>query len=835
MFRSGVLLYLCSACALFLLPLPVTAAKAAPIGEVTLAWQATCKVTTQSHIHYLLSEHYAFAPGDSDNKYTDAVTITYSGRYRWLLYDDTAIPLNSKDGTGDISVTCTGGGTHKLVDHWTGYHVEPDKPAHDEKCTAITNGGWRYTITPDPDIIPPYVYLYYLDGKCHFVFPKFFTLKQGKAKGSETCVTTNEDGTRSSTEALNGGDALVYAEMAISEMANDDEWNKQLDCTYKTDQKSITCTGKALWSSAMTRHNGKETYTINGKELWVEKDAEPANNPGEKAGDYAEDADMHANITVNYTLGFSRTPSKLEAVILPPDDYAEWLPEADIDEDTPGNTLSVNVALRVKDQPEKTPLETARFQFELCDTTKEKGVCLNAPPLKEAKESVDLKFTSEENPDLTLGNDGQTAESKPELRASAATVTCYDWGAFTTLKVTAFTSDGQTLVAYVDGKPKATKLTIPFDENQNRIADAWEKANKLTNEEKNADWDGATIPKAQQKPGDGIALYEKYRGFEFSTDHERLDPHQKYLFVYDPDSIVRYASSQPSVAEMNMRQTSGLVLRYIDDDEHWSGAGSLSDGKRIVNFNAGDWGHATEQTALHVTTSEACGDVPPGWQAMMANYGIAGTDSPGYYEGFTFPDFSNTFGSPMNTYQIIVSNEAITANIRIHAHSHMQHRPEYLKVKKDIADWMNAPHSYDDAHPGHGEAKSAWLVEYDRRCAVLMDMDLHKLDQWVDEYIAAHPDAWHERVLKETALVVTHELGHGVGVKHHEPKDEGNAHCAIRYPSPPFKDGCTMNPADPLDLKIHIPWPDKFCKDAAGSADPQGCWGQIVVTDRQGE
>ena len=540
-------------------------------------------------------------------------------------------------------------------------------------------------------------------------------------------------------------------------------------------------------------------------------------------------------VTLNYTLSYNEPRPNLEAVVIPAN-YDTWLPIADEDEDTPGKApLAIMVELRDKDHPERpVTVRTAKFRFELLDTSKMPGICLNEPSLDQAKPNYDLQIRKEFNTELAkVDGDGQWAETEDKLQDAGLVLSPMDYGAYAKLRVTATLDNGEVLLAHLDKKPKVVDIPIPCDENNNRVADAWEKSKNIT-KRLAPEWDGAEEPKGQNKSGDGISLYEKYRGFMFHDEHERLNPHKKHLFIYDPDGIVQQMESEPKVASMRFSKVSELLLRYVDES-HWTGEGSSAEGKRIVNFNHGDWGNAVEQTALHVTLdNNYVNPEPPNWRNTLSNFNIT-TDGTPSFEGMAFPDVVKGFGSPKYTYQIIISSSMMRFNLKWHARWHMENRPEYVKAKKDLDDWPNVSHYTGNEPPSDGKMSyKDWLAEYNRLGERKYELE-KKLDQWVDEYMAEHPKEVQEYMLKRKAMVVSHELGHGVGIQHHEPVDEGNTDCSIRYPSPPYKYGCTLDSNDPLDLKIETPWPDLFCHDANSTAGGKGCWIQMMVTDGEGE
>jgi hypothetical protein len=81
-------------------------------------------------------------------------------------------------------------------------------------------------------------------------------------------------------------------------------------------------------------------------------------------------------------------------------------------------------------------------------------------------------------------------------------------------------------------------IPLPRDEDNNRIADAWQEEKGVTGLPE--EWDEAEV-RGQSVKGDGLSLYQKYRGFVTATaggrSHVRLEPHEKSHFVIDAQGI----------------------------------------------------------------------------------------------------------------------------------------------------------------------------------------------------------------------------------------------------------------------------------------------------------
>jgi len=271
---------------------------------------------------------------------------------------------------------------------------------------------------------------------------------------------------------------------------------------------------------------------------------------------------------------------ELEAVITPPDGkhnpsdkYENWMPEAGPDQNTPGNSMEIRVVLQPKGQPGKLPKRTAKFKFELIDVSQEPGICLNSPPKDQAWSSSDLRMDAGSNRQLAvLDPMGQTAESASGLLESGVRVSSYDYGAWGKLKVTAILDDGTSIVGHLKNKPDVESLSIPKDDNGNHIADYWESLMSVT--DSSADSDDDRHPKGNGDAGDGLSLYEEYRGFMINGQHFRTDPTYKDVFVYDQDqmSLGDYAAS-------------GLDIHSVRQEETYKTKSQQN--QLIINFNHG--------------------------------------------------------------------------------------------------------------------------------------------------------------------------------------------------------------------------------------------------------
>ena len=175
-------------------------------------------------------------------------------------------------------------------------------------------------------------------------------------------------------------------------------------------------------------------------------------------------------------------------------------------------------------------MKAKKFRFELIEVSREPGISMNMPPPGLAGQGIDLKF--DEQPPMQILNGGLIAETAgPESTEASATITSYDWGGYGTLKVTAELTDGRLLRGYLDGDPSMTDIKLPKRVSGSRIADIWKQQPGAGNLPDASD--DENDPVGDGHPGDGLTLYEEYRGFHENKTHIEGNPAKKDYFLVD--------------------------------------------------------------------------------------------------------------------------------------------------------------------------------------------------------------------------------------------------------------------------------------------------------------
>jgi len=306
---------------------------------------------------------------------------------------------------------------------------------------------------------------------------------------------------------------------------------------------------------------------------------------GSDSGSYSYTMDLgpggeEQSVTVQWNLWKRQEVSCTLARIAP-----DWLPKGG----RQSNTVEVSAQL---DQGQD--LGQGQFRFTLFEVTGEPGHALNAGD----EEGSDLEFEAVqvgfEEPVPT--SDGQVIETSETVDEATTVVRARDYGAWGKIKAEVNVNGLFWLPCQTDDGEDY--ITIPLDNDEDRIADAWESEFGVNGQNQNADED--TLPAGQHGNGDGLSLYEEYRGFfDENHRHQRLNPNRKELFVLDEDGLA---------VQSGFSSVSGLRLIYIDD-QGWTGpedgwGNSTNPTKRVINFNTSGYAHIVDQHALHVLMEE---------------------------------------------------------------------------------------------------------------------------------------------------------------------------------------------------------------------------------------
>lgn len=288
--------------------------------------------------------------------------------------------------------------------------------------------------------------------------------------------------------------------------------------------------------------------------------------------------------------------------------FEEWRPEGNTGSPSqPGpSPLRIEAVLRPKAEsptPEQWRAlpQVRRFRFELSDTSREPGVCMNWPsPAGTNFPTMDPDY------DLRLGASvpGVTVLSPKRQKAGVVELAggdleprrgwvqleAYDFGAHADLRVYAELADGRELVGYrKNGTQKDYVIRIPDRPLGSRIARSWRDKNGVTGAD-GVDEDDQ--PAGDGQKGDGYSAYEEYRGFRVQGSHVSPDPTIKDLFVRDENGGPVGAACRLLEVVTTAETAKGLMIwdRLAADEWHSS---------RIMNPNRSDTSPRSSEEFQH--------------------------------------------------------------------------------------------------------------------------------------------------------------------------------------------------------------------------------------------
>jgi hypothetical protein len=280
-------------------------------------------------------------------------------------------------------------------------------------------------------------------------------------------------------------------------------------------------------------------------------------------------------VTASVVWALRRELPELELRVDSPD-FEGWRPCGDrlalVEGRQPGPALRLTAELV---DPTGAPLDGVRIRrlrWWLEGTSRLPGVCMNWP-YGSTDTSPDLEFDSERATD-----DKQRLEftDLTTLRKSVRIVP-YDFGAWSTLHVEAELDDGRVVRGRRPGQSgDPTAIRLPDREADSKIHTQTKRL--LHGTGKADDADDEDEPDGAGR-GDGLTLFEEYRGFYVDGAFDCGDGKQKDVFVYD---AVGTADTRAAIARFAHAADLRASLHVMHP-----GHGEMDDA-RVLNRNRGD-------------------------------------------------------------------------------------------------------------------------------------------------------------------------------------------------------------------------------------------------------
>ena len=282
-------------------------------------------------------------------------------------------------------------------------------------------------------------------------------------------------------------------------------------------------------------------------------------------------------------------------VVVEPKGYANWMPQGSLAPPYRSRGKSIPITAKLQKRGGGAPsVQAESFEFQLIYVSRNPGVCMNLPVANPSDEP-DLQFEDELNlPKPNTGNVINADRTAIEIVSlnpigglldAEATLSSFDFGAYGELRIVAKIRGRTDPVVGHLKDDNSPIVRIPKTKEGSRIAEAWLK--KIGGEAAQLfdDTDQDAFPEGDGHKGDGLTLYEEYRGFSINRTHVRTKPVKKDLFVRN-----QLSNKDVTGALLQFRQASQLEVHYkLQKDELGP--------DNVINFNDG-WAHNIDQHGL---------------------------------------------------------------------------------------------------------------------------------------------------------------------------------------------------------------------------------------------
>lgn len=255
------------------------------------------------------------------------------------------------------------------------------------------------------------------------------------------------------------------------------------------------------------------------------------NNPDVLSGTFSEiipapNDPGGGEIITTATWNLTRGASKPELIVTPYSedaDYDNWMPEPGTSDLIKGNDLNIELHLQDIGGGSST-LKAKSFELRLVNTSKQPGICLNAP-LTPSAPKHDLRFLPQDG--ATVSPDGQFIKIPCDDGENGEVVIgSFDGGGWTILNAEAILENNTRIKGVLMQDKSKKDIPIPKNNSGEKIAERWLKDNGNPGE-----MDDEETSPGNSNIGDGLSAYEEYRGFISEGRFKRLDPQAKELGV----------------------------------------------------------------------------------------------------------------------------------------------------------------------------------------------------------------------------------------------------------------------------------------------------------------
>lgn len=375
-------------------------------------------------------------------------------------------------------------------------------------------------------------------------------------------------------------------------------------------------------------------------------------------------------VTANVSWQIDGDAKPLE-LIVEPEGYESWRPLPGPDEATPGEgKLPIKATLQLRGGGEP-PVKVKTFTFTLAEVSKEPGIAINFP-IVPGPPRPDLRFENAGGFAVTEDGKVATKTGTPSTTATAS-LAAFDGGGWGVLTVTAILADDREVKGHLRSQPGIERILLPKRDQRSKISEKWKSLNGGGSD---AD-DKEDEPAGDEHSGDGLTLYEEYRGFIENRVWKGGTPAKKDFFILDKMGV----SSKDGIALFE--RASGLVVhhRFREDELRVD---------RVVNCNHAEGAHLADQHGVRLELG------------TELNFSIADT-----HDG--------NAGTPKHISEIRILNRVIFAERRSGAALYLNQ----ARSGSDTASWLAAIahellHASNVYHHGENDRKKvSWTVTLD--------------------------------------------------------------------------------------------------------------------------
>lgn len=287
------------------------------------------------------------------------------------------------------------------------------------------------------------------------------------------------------------------------------------------------------------------------------------------------------SVVWKYTLDIAPNAGDLK-LELTSGDWQKWRPTAEYD-GSAGKPLEVTATVK-RDDGTPAPDDVESFEWELVQTSREPGIAINWPTEAKAndKKEFDLRFEPQEGQVAATPENQKLIRPVRNTAQDKAIIKPYDWGGWSTLKVTAVLRGGRRLTGRLQGASE-DDMRLPKRRPSSLIADDWLSQWNIPN--KGDEMDDDPEPVGDGSAGDGLTLYEEYRGFYENRRHGEGNPMRKDYFA------VNKAGSEVEAGLAHFRAITGLLV-------HPRVLRTEMDSGRVINGNYTSSPHRVDQHAV---------------------------------------------------------------------------------------------------------------------------------------------------------------------------------------------------------------------------------------------